>query len=222
MSQAACFSFNHKRSHELALIRIGQYLKGTEDKGLILIPFKADTFVMEAYVDSDFLGIYGKEETADPDNVRSRTGYVIQLNGCPIAWSSHLQNSICVSTMMAEYYALWMCMREVLPLRDLVNTVARGCGLDEACQTTFKVLVWEDNVGALTLFEMQPAKLKCSRPDCDAHGCMKMQSGLHEAPKTALSPALMQKQEAPKEHRPNSRRRLYESPEPIYSHMANQ
>ena len=42
------------------------------------------------------------------------------------------------------------------------------------------------------LFEMQPAKLKCSPPNCDAHGCMKMQSGLHEAPKTALSPALMQ------------------------------
>ena len=41
------------------------------------------------------------------------------------------------------------------------------------------------------LFEMQPAKLKCSPPNCDAHGCMKMQSGLHEAPKTALSLALM-------------------------------
>ena len=37
----------------------------------------------------------------------------------------------------------------------------------------------------------QTAYLKCSRPNCDAHGCMKMQSGLHEAPKTALSPALM-------------------------------
>ena len=40
-------------------------------------------------------------------------------------------------------------------------------------------------------FEMQPGKLKCSRANCDAHGRMKMQSGLHEAPKIAFSPALM-------------------------------
>ena len=141
VSQAARFSFCPMRSHELALIRIGQYLKGTSDKGLMLIPIKTDTFVMDAYVDSDFLGIYGKEERADPDNVRSRTGYVIELNGCPICWNSHLQNSICVSTMMAEYYALSTCMREVLPLRDLVRRVAIGCGLNEACETTFKVTV---------------------------------------------------------------------------------
>ena len=40
-------------------------------------------------------------------------------------------------------------------------------------------------------FGMQPAKLKCSRANCDAHGRMRMQSGLHEAPKIAFSPALM-------------------------------
>ena len=40
-------------------------------------------------------------------------------------------------------------------------------------------------------FEMQPAKLKCSLANCNAHGRMKMQSGLHEAPKIAFSPALM-------------------------------
>ena len=158
VSQAARFSFCHKRSHELALIRISQYLKGTTDKGLMLIPIVTDTFTMDAYVDSDFLGIYGKEERADPDNVRSRTGYVIKLNGCPICWNSHLQDSICVSTMMAEYYALSTCMREVLPLRDLVKKVAIGCGLDETCQTTFKVTVWEDNIGALTLGNLEPGR----------------------------------------------------------------
>ena len=74
VSQAARFSFCHKRCHELALIRIGQYLKGTKDKGLLMIPIETDMFIMDAYVDSDFLGIYGKEHRADPDNVRSRTG----------------------------------------------------------------------------------------------------------------------------------------------------
>ena len=49
-------------------------------------------------------------------------------------------------------------MREVLPLQDLVKTMAKGCSLDEACQTMFKVLVWEDNVGALTLANLEPGR----------------------------------------------------------------
>ena len=36
--QCARYSFEPKRSHELALLRIGRYLKGTLDKGLILNP----------------------------------------------------------------------------------------------------------------------------------------------------------------------------------------
>ena len=38
------------------------------------------------------------------------TGYVICINGCPIIWSSKLQDGVALSTMMAEYYALSTCM----------------------------------------------------------------------------------------------------------------
>ena len=48
-----------------------------------------------------------------------------------------------------------------------------------------------DRLQAILADKGQTDYLKCSRPNCDAHGCMKMQSGLHEAPKTALSLALM-------------------------------
>ena len=102
ISQLARFSFNPKRSHELALIRLGQYLKGTLENGMILKPMKLDEFRMDVYVDSDFLGLYGKERRDDPDNVRCRTGYVIMLNDCPVIWKSCLQDSISTSTMMAE------------------------------------------------------------------------------------------------------------------------
>ena len=100
VSQAARFAFQPKRCHELALIRIGQYLKGTRDKGMILKPSRAEKFKMDVYVDSDFMGIYGQEERNDPDNVKSRTGHVICLNDCPIIWQSKLQESIALSTMM--------------------------------------------------------------------------------------------------------------------------
>ena len=158
VSQCARFSFCPKRSHELALIRIGQYLKGTIDKGLILKPMSTDRFQMDVYVDVDFMGKYGSERRDDPDNVKSRTGYVILLNDCPIIWGSKLQESIALSTMMAEYYALSSTMREVLPLRDLVKRVAQGCGLNDDCTTDFKTRVHEDNNGVIALCDLDPGQ----------------------------------------------------------------
>lgn len=158
VSQAARFAFSPRRSHELALIRIGQYLKHTRQKGMQLKPTELDKFTMDVYVDSDFMGLYGKELRTDPTNVKSRTGYVICLNGCPVIWSSKLQESIAMSTMMAEYYALSTAMREVLPLRSLVEAVADACGINNECVSTFKTTVWEDNMGALSLANLDPGQ----------------------------------------------------------------
>ena len=58
--------------------------------------------------------------------------------------------------MMAEYYALSHCMREVLPLRELTKGVARGLGIAEDVVTDFKTTVWEDNNGALSLANLEP------------------------------------------------------------------
>ena len=91
LSQLSRFTFNPKRSHELALIHFGQYLKHSLNEGMVLCPMKFDEFQMDVYVDSDFMGLYGHERRDDPDNVRSRTGYVILLNGCPIMWKTKLQ-----------------------------------------------------------------------------------------------------------------------------------
>jgi hypothetical protein len=158
VSQAARFAFSPRRSHELALIRIGQYLKKTRTKGLRLKPISSSEFKMDVYVDSDFLGLYGKERRSDVDNVKSRAGHVICLNGCPIIWSSKLIPQVCLSTMMAEYYALSNAMKEVLPLRDLAKEVAKGMGISEECLTTFKATVWEDNSGALALAQLDPGQ----------------------------------------------------------------
>jgi hypothetical protein len=55
LSQLACFTFNPKCSHELALIHLGGCLKHLLDKGMILCPMKSDEFQMDVYVDSDFM-----------------------------------------------------------------------------------------------------------------------------------------------------------------------
>jgi hypothetical protein len=115
-------------------------------------------FKIDAYVDADFLGIYGKESREDPDNVRSRGGHIILVNNCPIIWQSKLIDGICMSTMMAEYYALSTAMREVLPLRETVKVLVKGVKLSHPIVTTFKTTVWEDNMGALTLANMDPGR----------------------------------------------------------------
>jgi hypothetical protein len=157
LSQASRFAQNPKRSHEEALERIGQYLLKTADKGLIIKPHK-DNLNIDAYVDADFCGLYGSEKRSDPTSVKSRTGYVICVAGCPLVWASKLQNEVTLSTMMAEYYALATAMKEVIPLRRLLQVMAGGAGLPEDMITTFKTTVWEDNAGALILANLDPGQ----------------------------------------------------------------
>jgi hypothetical protein len=60
--------------HEQAVKRIGQYLLGTKDEGLITHPNGALT--LDFYVDADFAGLWNFEEVQDKDCVRSRTGFL--------------------------------------------------------------------------------------------------------------------------------------------------
>ena len=158
VSQLARFTFNPKRSHELAMIRLGQYLKGTLEEGMILKPMRLDEFRLDVYVDSDFMGLYGSEQRNDPDNVRSRCGYVIFLNDVPVVWKSCLLDAVCLSTMMAEYYSLSLAMREVLPFQRLVQTVGKALGLEHMLKTEFKVTAHEDNSACETLANLEPGR----------------------------------------------------------------
>jgi hypothetical protein len=103
VSQCARFVHGPKRSHEMALIRIGQYLKGTVEKGLVFKP--NGTLVIDCYVDADFAGLWPHEDKDDPTCVKSHSGYVICISDCPVIWCSKLQHDIATSTMEAEYTA---------------------------------------------------------------------------------------------------------------------
>jgi hypothetical protein len=157
VSQCARFVHGARRSHEVALERIGQYLKGTMTKGLVLKP--VDILNIECFVDADFAGLWPFEDKQDPSCVKSRTGFAICLSGCPVVWSSKLQTDIATSTMEAEYNALSQAMREVLPFKNLVGIVARHVGYTDDMVTTMKVTVWEDNAGALSLANLEPGRI---------------------------------------------------------------
>ena len=146
--------FNPKRSHELALIRIGKYLKATRTKGLVVKP-SGGVLNIDAYPDADFAGMYGHEDPADPACVKSRTGFVILVAGCPISWKSTLQSKTALSTMEAEISALAHCMKELVGIMDLAKLFANYYGL-EPVETKMNVTLHEDNAGALILANTLP------------------------------------------------------------------
>ncbi len=88
--QCARYTFAPTTKHERALLRIGRYLKGTVDKGIIITPCNA--LHLDCYPDANFVGLWNHENANDPHCVRSRTGYVITLAQCPILWACPLNN----------------------------------------------------------------------------------------------------------------------------------
>ena len=56
----------------------------------------------DLYCDADYAGLWKYEDDQDPVCVKSRTGYVVTLGGCPIHWTSKLQQELALSTLEAE------------------------------------------------------------------------------------------------------------------------
>ncbi len=106
---------------------------------------------LDCYVDADFAGLWGHEDDQDPVSVRSRTGFTLTLFGCPILWSSKLQTDQTLSSTAAEYVAFSMAMREVLPMRALLQEISGKMKLECAHTTLIRSTVFEDNQGCLSL-----------------------------------------------------------------------
>ncbi len=102
--QCAQYTFAPKLSHKIALVQIGQYLKGAIDNRLILQ--LSNKIKLNCYPDADFAGLWNRDNKQDPHCVRSCTRYVICLSDCPVLWVSKLQTEIVLSTMEAEYVSL--------------------------------------------------------------------------------------------------------------------
>lgn len=67
---------------------------------------------------ASFTGEWDQNDPDNPDNLLSRTGFVISYAGCPIIWMSKLQTEIALLTAEAEYIAQSQAMRNVPPFVD--------------------------------------------------------------------------------------------------------
>ena len=110
---------------------------------------------VDVYPDADFAGMYGHEKPTDPASTKSCSGFIILFAGVPILWQSRLQTETALSTMEAEVNALAVCMRELIPIIDMVKELTQSVGL-QAGDMNMNVLIHEDNLGALVLAETLP------------------------------------------------------------------
>ena len=101
---------------------------------------------------------WATELGTNPDSVKSRTGYLIEVMGCPVIWCSKLQESISTSTMEAEYTALSMALRAAIPLLHIASSISKGLHLFAPQKLTFRATVHEDNLGALKLANLEPGR----------------------------------------------------------------
>ncbi|KAH0813995.1 hypothetical protein GEV33_008796 [Tenebrio molitor] len=90
--------------------RMLRYLKDTQQFGLI---YRRQTApVLAAYADSDWAGSLDRKST---------TGFLLQVHGNVVCWSTKKQNTVALSSTEAEYVALACAAAELVWLRNLLR-----------------------------------------------------------------------------------------------------
>ena len=99
------------------------------------------------------------EDDQDPTCVRSRTGYIITIDNCPVLWSSKLQIETALSIMEAEYIALSTSLKQLIPFKRLVKSVWNTDGLKQDKIISINTTVWEDNQGCKILANLKSQRI---------------------------------------------------------------
>ena len=131
-NQLARFLSNPGESHFVAAKRVLRYLKGTQH---LCFQYHRSSVgnILTAYCDSDFAG--------DPEDRRSVSGFILFLNGGPIAWTSKRQPIVSISSSEAEFYAASLASLDVLFYRRLLSAL----GFSQPSPT----VMFEDNAACI-------------------------------------------------------------------------
>ena len=102
----------------------------------------SEDLTLDCYLDADFAGLYGVEDDQDPVCVKSRTGYCVTLDGCPLILGVQVTIGDCPVNNRDRIYCFITIM---IPMRRLLQ--ARFKFSREANSE----IVFEDNNGALSI-----------------------------------------------------------------------
>ena len=144
---------------------------GLVDQGLILTDEKkrgygnADALPNPALLSESFknnLVSYADADwAADVDTRRSTTGWVVFLNGGPVAWRAKGQSIVATSTSESELYALADCMKQVRALQMLLSDLGfpqpqkppgrGGATAEPNSKKNRGSIIYEDNQGCIQI-----------------------------------------------------------------------
>jgi len=96
----------------------------------------------KAKEDINLLGFVDSDHAGDHATRRSTTGYIFEINGSAITWSSKQQSIVALSTCEAEFIAMAEAAKEALWLRTFM------CELGFNKKT---IQMYADNQGAIKL-----------------------------------------------------------------------
>ena len=106
--------------HQQAATKILRYLHGTSDMGIKYDNNNNKNKVMiTGYCDADWAG--------DKKDRKSTTGYCVYVNNNLIAWNTHKQATVALSTAEAELMAITELTKEIMWLKQMVSEM----GFDE-------------------------------------------------------------------------------------------
>jgi hypothetical protein len=176
--QIAKFSADPREPHEDAILYLVCYLKKTCDLGICFAPNPEKGF--KCYCDADFSGNWTASiADVDPSTSKSRSRWVVFYAGCPIIWSSKLQTQTALSTTEAEYIAMSMSLRDVIPIMELIKEMKEH-NIPVICTKPYVYCkAFEDNSGALELARLPKLCPPTKHINvCYHHFCEHLRKGL--------------------------------------------
>ena len=155
ISEVARFMNNPGPDHWKAVKRIIRYLKATRTWGLCYRATmqKTGKWILTLYVDSGY--------AMDPDNRRSRYGYIIFLNANPVAFGTGLSAKTATSTPEAEYIAMAHGLKELLWTYQILTTMG--------IQVELPMRVLEDNQACIQIADNPISQRKTRHIDIRYH-----------------------------------------------------
>ena len=105
---------------------------------------------LSAFVDSDFANCWNKLIPDDINNANSRTGCITHCIVMQIVWSSKLKSRTSLSSTEAEHAALSTCLRDAIPIMNLVKDKSTKVMI-KVNNPTIKCRLYDDNESCIKI-----------------------------------------------------------------------
>jgi hypothetical protein len=122
LSQLSKALANPGSEHMIALKHAVRYIQATK-KYSVNYGGQAAMEAKQRYGKDQIYAFADASFMSDPETCCGTTGYVIFLNGTPVAWRSRTQTTVAKSTAEAEYMSASRAVHEIIYLRRFLNAL---------------------------------------------------------------------------------------------------